>query len=75
MKNVVPHIYNRIEIKDNEEKNNVKDKINNINIVISKEDDLEENKKLADLLGTNINNIETIAPMNLIDEKLNLILI
>ena len=75
MKNVVPHIYNRIKIKDNEENNNVKDKNNNINIVINKEDDLEENKKLADLLGININNIETIAPMDLIDEKLNCILI
>ena len=53
----------------------LKNKINNINIEISKEDDLEENKKLAYLLGININNIETIAPMDLIDEKLNWILI
>ena len=74
LKNIIQHIYNRIEIKDNtnEEKNNVKDKINNINIGISKEDDLEENKKLAELLGTNINNIETIDPMDLIDENVEL---
>ena len=74
LKNIIQHIYNRIEIKDNtnEEKNNVKDKINNINIGISKEDDLEENKKLAELLGTNINNIETIDPMDLIDDNVEL---
>ena len=74
LKNIIQHIYNRIEIKDNtnEEKNNVKDKINNINIGISEEDDLEENKKLAELLGTNINNIETIDPMDLIDENVEL---
>ena len=74
LKNIIQHIYNRIEIKDNinEEKNNVKDTINNINIGISKEDDLEENKKLAELLGTNINNIETIDPMDLIDDNVEL---
>ena len=74
LKNIIQHIYNRIEIKDNtnEEKNNVKDKINNINIGISEEDDLEENKKLAELLGTNINNIETIDPMDLIDDNVEL---
>ena len=73
LKNIFQHIYNRIEIKGNndEKKNNVKEKIKNIGGNINKENDIIENEKLAKLLGTNIDNIETIDPMDLVDENAN----
>ena len=74
LKNIFQHIYNRIEIKGNndiEKKNDVKAKIKDIGGEINKEDDIIENEKLAKLLGTDIDNIETIDPMDLVDENAN----
>ena len=70
LKNIINHVYNKIEIKINDfnNQNEIKEKIINKigNNQISKEEDEEENKKLAQSLGVNENDIETIDPLDLI---------
>ena len=71
LKNIIDHIYSRIEIKGKDGKrdeNLLKEKLEKLgfdNSEINKEKDVEENKKLAKSLNIDLNKIETIDPMEL----------
>ena len=71
LKNIIEHIYSRIEIKGRsgkKDENLMKEKLQKLGFddgQINKEKDLEENKKLAKTLNIDLNKIETIDPMEL----------
>ena len=71
LKNIIEHIYSRIEIKGRagkKDENLMKEKLQKLGFddgEINKEKDIEENKKLAKSLNIDLNKIETIDPMEL----------
>ena len=74
LKNIIEHIYSRIEIKRSKDKNenSMKEKLKKLGFddsEINKELDEEENKKLAKSLNVDMDNIETIDPMALMGDN------
>ena len=63
LKNIINHVYNQIEVKKVGNKEDVKEKIRE---KIGKDEDEEENKKLAESLGVDEKDIETVDPLDLI---------
>ena len=79
LKNIIDHIYSRIEIKgkggNDKNKDLVKEKLKNLGFDeqdIKKEIDEEENKRIAKSLNIDYENIETIDPMALMGDNPNL---
>ena len=80
LKNIIEHIYSRIEIKGkkgnkNDNENLIKEKLKKLGFnneeEFDKEKDLEENKKLAKSLNIDMDKIETIDPMQLMGDNPN----
>ena len=76
LKNIIDHIYSRIEIKgkggNDKNKELMKEKLKNLgfdNQEIDEEIDEEENKKIAKSLNIDYDNIETIDPMALMGDN------
>ena len=76
LKNIIDHIYSRIEIKgkkgNDKNKDIVKEKLKKLGFddqEFSKEIDEEENKKIAKSLNIDSDNIETIDPMALMGDN------
>ena len=75
LKNIIDHIYSRIEIKGkggNENKDLVQKKLKELGFdeqEYKNEIDEEENKKIAKSLNINYDNIETIDPMSLMGDN------
>ena len=75
LKNIIEHIYSRIEIKGRTEKgdeNLLKEKLKKLGFEgdeVDQEQDEEENKKLAKSLNIDIDKIETIDPMKLMGKN------
>ena len=75
LKNIIEHIYSRIEIKGkggSENKNIVKEKLKELGFdeqEYKNEIDEEENKKIAKSLNIDYDNIETIDPMSLMGDN------
>ena len=74
LKNIIEHIYSRIEIKRSKGKNEnlMKEKLKQLGFdenEINKEQDEEENKKLAKSLNVDMDKIETIDPMALMGDN------
>ena len=74
LKNIIEHIYSRIEIKRSKGKNEnlMKEKLKQLGFdenEINKEQDEEENKKLAKSLNVDMDKIETIDPMTLMGDN------
>ena len=63
LKNIINHVYNKIEVKKSGNKEEIKEKIRE---KIGKDEDMEENKKLAESLGVDEKDIETVDPLDLI---------
>ena len=63
LKNIITHVYNKIEVKKSGNKEEIKEKIRE---KIGKDEDEEENKKLAESLGVDEKDIETVDPLDLI---------
>ena len=79
LKNIIDHIYSRIEIKGKggieKNKDLMKEKLKKLGFdeqEFNKEIDEEENKKIAKSLNINYDNIETIDPMALMGDNPNL---
>ena len=74
LKNIIEHIYSRIEIKRSKDKseNLMKEKLKKLGFddnEINKAQDEEENKKLAKSLNVDMDKIETIDPMTLMGDN------
>ena len=80
LKNIIEHIYSRIEIKGiaaKKDDNLIKEKLKNLGFTDiennkEKEKDKEENKKLSKSLNIDFYKIETIEPMELMGNNPNL---
>ena len=79
LKNIIEHIYSRIEIKGKRGMDNnkevMKEKLKKLGFEehdINKDSDEEENKRIAKSLNINLDNIETIDPMALMGDNPNL---
>lgn len=72
LKNIIEHVYNRIELKKNNGDNEKgKKRINTIQSDITMEEDKEENEKLAKKLKVDVDDIETIDPLELLSDEAN----
>ena len=69
LKNIIDYIYSRIEIKEDEQKENAKEKISKIGEGYNPDEDLKENEFIAKKLGVDLSNIETVDPIQLMKEN------
>lgn len=73
LKNIIEHVYNRIEVKKKNDDDNDKGKkrINELQSDITIEEDKEENIKLAKQLKVDVDKIETVDPLELLSDEAN----
>lgn len=76
LKNIIEYVYNSVEIKrgdegedDTKKKKKIKDKEEIMKKGKNEEEDIEENTKLAKMLNVDVEDIETIDPVELMDEN------
>ena len=68
LKHIIEHVYSRIEVKD-EVEGNIKEKVEKFGEGINKDEDIEENEKIAKKIGVKVEDIETIDPIELMKDN------